>query len=102
MLSSAIKMYYENAKRERGTYVPFLAAFCQTNVAFISPHLQRPSDIWPFFASPFSSRHLSPQASGLGGAGGISIPRFWGQDPDLVPDPNRLGGHLLAGHHCEA
>jgi hypothetical protein len=24
--------------------------------------------------------------------------------PDLVPDPNRLGGHLLsiAGHHCEA
>jgi hypothetical protein len=25
-----------------------------------------------------------------------------GRNPDLVPDPNRLGGHLLVGHHCEA
>jgi hypothetical protein len=25
-----------------------------------------------------------------------------GRNPDLVPDPNRLGGHLLVGHHHEA
>ena len=25
-----------------------------------------------------------------------------GRNPDLGPDPNRLGGHLLVGHHCEA
>jgi hypothetical protein len=22
------------------------------------------------------------------------------RNPDLLPDPNRLGGHLLVGHHC--
>ena len=25
-----------------------------------------------------------------------------GRNPDLGPDPNRLGGHLLVGHQCEA
>jgi hypothetical protein len=29
-------------------------------------------------------------------------PAAYGRNPDLVPDPNRLGGHLLVGHHCEA
>jgi hypothetical protein len=29
-------------------------------------------------------------------------PTTHGRNPVLVPDPNRLGGHLLVGRHCEA
>jgi hypothetical protein len=67
-------------------------------------HLHRVTGLWLWFTSspgPVVSCGIMvrgiKQPSWAEGRG----PAGRNRNPDLVPDPNRLG-HLLVGHHCEA